>query len=166
MLRGLSLSMALAAALTMGMAPSAGAASSRVAPLMGEPVIWNGSAKSMTWIEELLGQVVTYQTLAEKQVVPGNYQPYLDQMMKVRDASRADDSRGTYHRVNEFMTMLEARVGGIDDHSAEALWDFCYRVTPDAYHARDRHVRAKGEKAVKKAEDFLRDMEERASLSF
>ena len=31
-----------------------------------EPVLWSSSQKSATWAEELLGQVVTYQTLSEK----------------------------------------------------------------------------------------------------
>jgi hypothetical protein len=54
------------------------------------------------------------------------------------------------------MVMLEARVGGIDQHSADALWDYCYRVTPDEFHARDRHVRAKGAEDVKAYENFIR----------
>lgn len=31
-----------------------------------EPVLWNSQPKSSAWAEELLGQVVTYQTMAEK----------------------------------------------------------------------------------------------------
>lgn len=31
-----------------------------------EPVVWNSQQKSAAWAEELLGQVVTYQTMAEK----------------------------------------------------------------------------------------------------
>ena len=109
---------------------------------------------------------MTYQTLAEKRIIPGDFEPYLQQMGKVRDAHRAGDRREAYEGVNAFMVMLEARVGGIDTHSANALWDFCYRVTPDEFHARDRHVRANGADEVKKWEEFIRDMEERASLAF
>jgi hypothetical protein len=162
---GLSTSFALASAFTLLLAHAAPAAASNVAG-PGEPVAWNESHKSATWIEELMGQVVTYQTLAEKQVIPGTFQPYLEQIIKVRDTYRTGDRRGTYDRVNQLMAMLEARVGGVDAHSADALWDFCYRVTPDEYHARDRHVRAKGEAEVKKAEEFIRNMEERAAHSF
>lgn len=131
-----------------------------------EPVVWNSNQKSSAWAEELLGQVVTYQTLAEKNLIPGNFQPYVDQTSKVRELYRAGNRHATYEGVNQLMVMLEARVGGIDAHSADALWDFCYRVTPDEYHARDRHIRAKGADEVKKHESFMRDMEERASLAF
>jgi hypothetical protein len=135
---------------------------------VAEPAYWGTSSgqKSAAWSEELLGEVVTYQTLAEKGIIPGNFDPYLKQMAKVREDHRAGDRRAAYEGVNTFMVMLEARVGGIDSHSADALWDFCYRVTPDEYHARDRHVRAKGAEDVKKYEEFIRDMEERASMAF
>lgn len=131
-----------------------------------EPVLWNSNQKSPAWAEELLGEVVTYQTLAEKNLIPGNFQPYVDQTSKVRELHRAGNRRATYDGVNQLMVMLEARVGGIDAHSADALWDFCYRVTPDEFHARDRHVRAKGADEFEKHEEFMRDMEERAGMSF
>lgn len=131
-----------------------------------ESVAWSSNQKSSAWAEELLGQVVTYQTLAEKSLIPGSFEAYVEQMRKVRELYRAGNRRATYDGVNQLMVMLEARVGGIDAHSADALWDFCYRVTPDEYHARDRHVRAKGADEVKKHEDFMRNMEERASMAF
>lgn len=131
-----------------------------------EPVTWSNGQKSSAWAEELLGQVVTYQTLAEKNLIPGNFEAYVEQMRKVRELHRTGNRRATYDGVNQLMVMLEARVGGIDAHSADALWDFCYRVTPDEFHARDRHIRAKGADEVKKHEDFMRDMEERASMAF
>lgn len=130
-----------------------------------EPVLWNGQSRS-TWLDELMRHIVTYQTLAEKRVIDGDFQPYLDQMIKVRNFHRAGDRQATREGVNQFMTMLEARVGGVDANSADALWDFCYQVTPDEYHARDRHVRAKGEAEVKKVEEFWRNMEERAAHSY
>jgi hypothetical protein len=134
--------------------------------LNAEPVLWGSNQKSATWAEELLGQVVTYQTLSDKGVIPGNYQPYLEQMAKVRELHRTGNRRATYDGVNEFMVMLEARVGGIDGHSADAIWDFCYRVTPDEFHARDRHVKAKGGDEIKRWEEMMRDMEERAGMAF
>ncbi|SLM46877.1 Exported protein [Nitrospira japonica] len=162
---GRYLALAVFSAATVMGAQAASAASTDVTG-QGQPVLWLSDQKSTAWVEELMGQVLTYQTLADKQVIEGNYQPYLDQMIKVRNRYRAGDRRATYDGVNQFMTMLEVRMGGVDEHSAEALWNFCYRVTPDEYHARDRHVRAKGEAEVNKEEEFLRDMEERASLSF
>ncbi len=160
----LYMSVALASAVTCGMVSPVQADSNGV--VRGERVIWNANQKSTAWVEELIGQVVTYQTLAEKQLIPGNYQPYLAQMIKVRNTYRAGDRNATYDGVNQFMAMLEARVGELDGHSADALWDFCYRVTPDEYHARDRHVRSKGEDHVKKTEDSIRDMEERAAHAY
>jgi hypothetical protein len=141
---------------------------SEAKPILAEPVLWGSttSQKSPAWSEELLGQVVTYQTLAEKGVIPGDFDPFLKQLGKVREDHRAGNRQATYEGVNTFMVMLEARVGGIDAHSADALWDFCYKVTPDEFHARDRHVRAKGAEDVKKYENFIRDMEERASMGF
>lgn len=131
-----------------------------------EPVVWNSNQKSSAWAEELLGQVVTYQTMAEKNLIPGSFQAYVDQTSKVRELHRSGNRRATYDGVNTLMVMLEARVGGIDEHSAEALWDFCYRVTPDEFHARDRHIRAKGADSVKEHEEFMRNMEQRAGMSF
>ncbi len=131
-----------------------------------EPVVWNNQQKSAAWAEELLGQVVTYQTMAEKSLIPGNFQAYVDQTSKIRELHRSGNRHATYEGVNALMVMLEARVGGIDEHSAEALWDYCYRVTPDEFHARDRHIRAKGAETVKEHEEFMRNMEERAGMSF
>lgn len=131
-----------------------------------EPVVWNSNQKSPAWAEELLGQVVTYQTMAEKNLIPGSFQPYVEQTSKIRELYRSGNRRATYDGVNALMVMLEARVGGIDEHSADALWDFCYRVTPDEFHARDRHIRAKGADTVKEHEEFMRNMEERAGMSF
>jgi hypothetical protein len=131
-----------------------------------EPVVWNSNQKSTAWAEELLGQVVTYQTMAEKNLIPGSFEAYVNQTSKIRELHRAGNRRATYDGVNELMVMLEARVGGIDEHSADALWDFCYRVTPDEFHARDRHIRAKGAETVKEHEEFMRNMEERAGMSF
>ncbi len=131
-----------------------------------EPVLWNSQQKSSAWAEELLGQVVTYQTMAEKNLIPGSFESYVEQTSKIRELHRSGNRRATYDGVNALMVMLEARVGGIDEHSADALWDFCYRVTPDEFHARDRHIRAKGAETVKEHEDFMRNMEERAGMSF
>ena len=99
-------------------------------------------------------------------MISGDLDPYLQQMSKVRQAHRAGDRHATYEGVNTFMVMLEARVGGIDSHTADALWDYCYQVTPHDLHARDRHVRAIGADQVNQYEAFIRNMEERASMAF
>jgi hypothetical protein len=131
-----------------------------------EPAAWWGDRNPQTWTEQLIGEVITFQTLAEKGIVEGNFDPYLAHLLKVRNAYRAGNYQATYDGVNQFMTMLEVRVGAIDGPSAERLWDFCYRVTPDQYHARDRHIRAHGEEEWQKREQLLQMQEEKASLSF
>ena len=155
-----STALALVASTLFGITPAQGFSNGL------EPVMWNSNQKSAAWAEELLGQVVTYQTMAEKNLIPGSFQAYVDQTSKVRELHRAGNRRATYDGVNALMVMLEARVGGIDEHSADALWDFCYRVTPDEFHARDRHIRAKGADTVKEHEEFMRNMEERAAMGF
>lgn len=118
------------------------------------------------WTDQLLGEVVKYKSLADYGAIPGNFEPYIDQLLKVRASYQEGDQRGTFDTLNAFMVMLESRVGQIDPYAADALWDLCYRITPDQFHARDRHVRAKGHEELQKWEEFLRIMEEKASLSF
>ncbi|HXF94369.1 MAG TPA: hypothetical protein VNK46_16580 [Nitrospiraceae bacterium] len=138
------------------------------APLALEAAWWGPEShvKSPNWPEQLLGEVVTYQTLAEKGVIAGDFKPYLDKLIEAREAYRTGKHEKTYESINQFMAMLEARVGGIDDRTADAIWNYCYQVTPDRYHARDRHARAIGQDELKKQEEFLRNMEERAAHSF
>lgn len=133
-----------------------------------EPSWWRpeSNVKSPNWPEQLLGEVVTYQALAEKGIITGNFKPYLDKLVEAREAYGTGNHEKAYESINQFMTMLEARVGGIDGRTADAIWNYCYQVTPDRYHARDRHVRALGKEEYKKQEEFLRDMEERAAHSF
>lgn len=127
---------------------------------------WSTTEKTSAWAEQLLGQAVTFKAMHDNGVLRGNYDPYVEVLAKARDSYRLGDRQTTYDTVNQFMAMLEARVGGIDPHAADQLWDACYRWTPNEYHARDRHVRAMGHEELNKAEEFLRHMEEKASLSF
>ncbi|GMV50822.1 MAG: hypothetical protein AMXMBFR67_23650 [Nitrospira sp.] len=41
--------------------------------------------------------------------------------------------------MNRFMDMLETREGGIGAKAADAIWDYCYQVTPPALHDVKRH---------------------------
>jgi len=118
------------------------------------------------WTDQLLGEVVKYKSLAEYGAISGNFEPYIDQLLKVRSSHQQGQHRQTFDTLNTFMVMLESRVGQIDPYAADALWDLCYRITPDQFHARDRHVRAKGHEELQKWEEFLRTMDEKASLSF
>ena len=130
---------------------------------LGTPGVTYGpeTRKSENWIEELMTGVVGYQTLAEKGALTGDFRPYLGQLVKAREAYRSGDHEGTYRLVNEYMVMLETRVGGIDPPAAEALWTQCYRVTPARYHARERHVRAHGAEELRRYEEFVKRMYER-----
>jgi hypothetical protein len=127
---------------------------------------WSTDEKTSAWAEQLLGQVVTFKAMHDNGVLRGNFDPYVETMAKARDAYRVGDKQATYDTVNRFMVMLEARVGDIDPHAADTLWDACYRWTPNEYHARDRHARAIGHDKLDKVEEFIRHMEEKASLSF
>jgi hypothetical protein len=46
------------------------------------------------------------------------------------------------------------------------LRDECYRWTPNEYHDRDKHARAVGHEKLNQFEEFIRNMDEKASLSF
>ena len=127
---------------------------------------WSGSEKTSAWAEQLLGEVVTFKAMADNGVIRGNFEPYVEKMLTAREAYRAGDRQTTYNTVNQFMTMLEARVGEIDPHAADSIWNACYRWTPDQYHARDRHVRAVGKEELHRLEEFMRYQDEKASHSF
>ena len=121
--------------------------------------------KTSAWAEQLLGQAVTFNAMHDSGVLQGNFDPYVQTLAKARDAYRQGDRQTTYDTVNQFMVMLETRVGDIDPHAADKLWDECYRWTPDEYHARDRHVRAVGHDKLNKYEEFIRYQDERSSFN-
>ncbi len=91
------------------------------------------------WVDQLKA-VVLYEQTREPPV--GTFAPYLGQLELVRHLVRSGDHPGAYLVMNRFMDMLEARVGGISDAAAEAIWDSCYEITPARYHDVSRHLRA------------------------
>lgn len=113
-----------------------------------------------TWLDELTGFVMFQKEIAQK----GTFDPSLSQLRLVRKAFSAGDRDGTYVAMNRFMDMLEAREGGISAEAADAIWDFCYQVTPAGYHNVSRHLKANPD--YLKELEFLRAMEERAAISF
>jgi hypothetical protein len=127
---------------------------------------WSTTEKTPAWAEQLLGQAVTFKAMHDNGVLQGNYDPYVEILGKARDAYRLGDRKTTYDTVNQFMVMLEARVGDIDPHAGDKLWDECYRWTPNEYHDRDKHARAVGHEKLNQFEEFIRNMDEKASLSF
>ncbi len=92
-----------------------------------------------TWVD-LLKLFVLKEKAIEQ---PGStFEPYLGQLALVQHLVRSGDRLGAYTAMNRFMDMLEAREGGISDEAAEAIWDYCYQVTPAHYHDVSRHQRA------------------------
>ncbi|WP_447972047.1 hypothetical protein [Nitrospira sp. Kam-Ns4a] len=131
---------------------------------LGTPGVMYGpeTSKPDNWLERLMAEVVTYQALSEKGALTGDFQPYLNKLVEARESYRVGDHGRTYQHINEYMVMLEARVGGVDARAADALWDLCYKITPTRYHARDRHVRAHGAEALRQYEEFIQTIQERA----
>lgn len=91
------------------------------------------------WIDQLTGFVLVKQGIAKANGEVGRFDPYLGQLDSVRSLFGRRDLDGTYDAMNVLMDMLEAREGGISAEAAEAIWDFCYRVTPRALHDLRRH---------------------------
>lgn len=100
------------------------------------------------WIDQLNGFVMLQQSIARagtthRQEPTGTFDPYLGQLQLVRQLFRSGDQHDTYGAMNRLMDMLEAREGGIGGEAADAIWDYCYRVTPAVYHDVSRHVKAR-----------------------
>lgn len=100
-----------------------------------------GAAKATAegWIDQLTGFVVVERGLAEIAGEGGTFDPYWGQLHLVRNLYGRGDRQGTYVAMNRFMDMLEARENGISSAAANAIWDFCYQVTPPALHDVKRH---------------------------
>lgn len=104
-------------------------------PLEGDAT----KATAEGWIDQLTGFVVVERGLAEIAGEGGTYDPYWGQLHLVRNLYERGDRQGTYVAMNRFMDMLEAREGGISAQAADAIWDYCYQVTPPAFHDVKRH---------------------------
>ncbi len=101
------------------------------------------------WIHQLRGFVSLQKSMAQwgqshpYEPTAETFDPYLAQLDLVSNLFRAGDRQGTYAAMNRLMDVLEAREGGIPDETAEAIWHYCYRVTPAAYHDVSRHLKAR-----------------------
>ncbi|WP_447974698.1 hypothetical protein [Nitrospira sp. Kam-Ns4a] len=95
-----------------------------------------------TWIDRLV-TFVTVQQLSAGTTPAARFDLYFEQLARVRAAVRAGDHPRAYAAMNRLMDMLEAREGGIAPAAAEAIWDYCYQVTPAAYHDVSRHLRGR-----------------------
>ena len=91
------------------------------------------------WLEQLTGFVVVQQGAALVNGESAMFDLYLDQLALVRGAHENGDRERTYAAMNRFMDLLEGRAGGISPKAADAIWDYCYEVTPLAWHDAKRH---------------------------
>ena len=91
------------------------------------------------WAEQLTGFVLVQEGMASANAEPGSFAPYIGQVLLVRSLYDRGDWKGTYLAMNRFMDMLEGREGGISPKAADAIWDYCYEVTPPALHDVKRH---------------------------
>ncbi len=105
-------------------------------PVSGEP--WAAPPRD-AWLEQLTGFVVVQQGAALVNGSSARFEVYLEQLTLVRRSYENGDQERTYAAMNRFMDMLEARDGGISAKAADAIWDYCYQVTPPALHDVKRH---------------------------
>ncbi len=91
------------------------------------------------WIQQLAGFVVVQQGLADANGQRGEFATYIDQVTLIKELLETGDQVGTYVAMNHLMDMLEAREGGISAQAADAIWDYCYQVTPPGLHDVKRH---------------------------
>lgn len=87
------------------------------------------------WIDQLTERVLIVNNIERF----GTFKPYLGQLTTIRDRFRARDQQGTSAAMNQLMDMLEAREGFITPRAANALWQYCYTVTPAVFHDVHRH---------------------------
>ncbi len=91
------------------------------------------------WEEQLTGFVIVQEGMASAKGEAGSFDPYVGQVTLVRSVYDRGDWKATYMAMNRFMDMLESRDGDISATAADAMWDFCYEVTPPALHDVKRH---------------------------
>lgn len=91
------------------------------------------------WLEQLTGFVMGQQGAALVNGETAMFDLYLDQLALVRRAHENGDRERTYAAMNRFMDLLEGRAGGVSASAADAIWDYCYEVTPLAWHDAKRH---------------------------
>lgn len=96
-------------------------------------------AGSEGWLDQLTGFVVVQEGIARANSEPGSFDPYVGQVTLVRGLYDRGDWNGAYMAMNRLMDMLESREGGISAGVADAIWNYCYEVTPPALHDVKRH---------------------------
>lgn len=95
--------------------------------------------RSERWVDQLTGFVVVQRGIAQVKGETRAFDPYFGQLALVRSLYDRGDWNGSYMAMNRLMDMLEDRENGISSAAADAIWDFCYRITPPALHDVKRH---------------------------
>lgn len=103
---------------------------------LGTMAMYTGSEN---WVDQLTGFVVVERGIEQAKGEAGTFDPYWGQLHLVRSLYERGDRQATYVAMNRFMDMLETRESGISARAAEAIWDYCYEVTPLALHDVKRH---------------------------
>ncbi len=100
-----------------------------------------GRSNPEGWLDKLTGFVLIQKGIENV----GDFDLYIEQLEVVRTVFKGElkqgDLHGTYVKMNTFMDMLEYRIGGIRTRAAEAIWNFCWEVTPIGLHNVERHHR-------------------------
>lgn len=114
------------------------------------------------WLDQITEYVVTQKAITNE----GTFQPYFDQLKLLRTATSKSDWTGTHNAMDTLMGMLEHRAGGIPQETADAIWNYCYRVTPEYLHTEHEQIKAMGKEAYEKQRAWEQDMYDRAGRSF
>lgn len=110
--------------------------------LFATAMLWAAIAMAVWsegWLDQLTGFILVQQGAAQAKAEPGTFDPYIGQVALVRSLYDRNEMDGSYLAMNRLMEMLENREGGISAGAADAIWDYCYQVTPPALHDVKRH---------------------------
>lgn len=113
----------------------------------GSMLVLLGAQWALAYQVGWLDRITEYVLMQKAITTEGSFQPYLDQLKQLRGPVSRGDWVGTYQGMTHFMDMLEADAGGIPRKTADAIWDFCYRVVPMDLHTEHQHIRAMGRDA-------------------
>ncbi len=114
------------------------------------------------WLDQITEYVVTQKAITKE----GSFQPYFDELNLLRSATSKGDWNETHKAMNTLMGMLEHRAGGIPQETADAIWNYCYQVTPEYLHTEHEKIKAMGKEAYEKERAWEEDMYDRAGRSF
>lgn len=128
------------------MRPSHTLCRSATALIMGALVLLLAVPTSAEREDEIWLNAMTHAVHVAKAAASGEhdsmtYEPYLDQLERVRTALRRKEEDAVYAAMNRFMDMLERREYGIAAESADWLFIYCAQVTPPQFHDISRHIR-------------------------